>query len=98
MKDYERECKAYSRLKWGAQPAPHIVTCYGSFTHGNSYNMIFEYADGGTLEDFMQKIGPPTSVEDVLRFWDRLSVIFAGAATLHGHVEGKASASQHFHG
>ena len=98
MKDYERECQAYSILKRVSQPARHIVTCYGGFTHGNSYNMIFEYADMGTLEDFMQKRDPPASVEDVLLLWDRLSVILSGVATLHGHVEGKASASQHFHG
>ena len=67
-------------------PSPHIITCYGSFVReeSQSYNLILEWADRGTLEEFMQKTPKPPVLENAALFWDRLSDILHGLATIHG--------------
>ena len=95
---YKAERDAYMKLRWGAKPSPYIVTYYGGFIHGNSYNIILEYADRGTLEDFMKETDQPASVEDNLRFWDRLSGITHGLLTIHGNTGAANSAYQFLNG
>ena len=92
--NYKAERDAYMKLRWSGQPSPHIIAYYGGFIHGNSYNIILEYADQGTLETFMRNTKPPSTVEDTLLFWDRLFGITHGIMTIHGHIGNESSASQ----
>ena len=85
-------------LRWAGNPPPHIVAYYGGFIHGNSYNNIFEYADQGTLEDFMKTTDPPKDIEGNLLFWDRLSDVIHGIMTIHGKIGDHSSASQFLNG
>ena len=82
------------KLRWAGKPSSHIVAYYGGFIHGNSYNIILEYADQGTLETFMRKIKSPSSPEDTLLFWDRLFDVTHGIMTIHGKIGKDSSASQ----
>lgn len=66
--------------------------------HGKWYNIILEYADQGTLEDFMKTKEPPSSLEDGLLVWDRIFDITHGIAFIHGQIKDGGSASQMFHG
>lgn len=95
---YTAERDAYMKLRWGGNPSQNIVSCYGGFVHGNSYNVILEYADEGTLEDFMKKTDPPSSFEDTLRFWNRILGVLHGIMAIHGQIRNEDSASQIFNG
>lgn len=82
------------KLRWMGKPSPHIIAYYGGFIHGNSYNIILEYADQGTLESFMRNTDPPSTIEDTLLFWDRLFDVTHGVMTIHGQIGNDSSASQ----
>jgi serine/threonine protein kinase len=97
-KSYKAERKAHMSLRLNGKPSPHIIACYGGFIHGNSYNLILEYADGGTLETFMRKTKPPSTIEDVLFFWDRLSDITHGIMCIHQTSRIESSPSQRLNG
>ena len=86
------------KLRWGGKPSEHIIAYYGSFIHGHSYNIILEYADQGTLEDFMRKTDSPSSAEDSLLLWDRLFDVTHGVMTIHGQIDNDSSASQILNG
>jgi serine/threonine protein kinase len=36
---------------------------------GETYNIILEFADQGTLEEYFHKTGPPARGEDIMDFW-----------------------------
>lgn len=84
--NYKRERDAYMKLRWAGQPSPHIIAYYGGFIHGNSYNIILEYADQGTLESFMKNTESPPTIEDTILFWDRLSDITHGIMMIHDGI------------
>ena len=86
------------KLRWGGELPPHIIAYYGGFIHGNSYNIILEYADQGTLETFMRKTKSPSTIEDTLLFWNRLFDITHGILTIHGNIGYNSSASQILNG
>ena len=86
------------KLRWAGKPSEHIVAYYGSFIHGNSYNVILEYADQGTLETFIKKTKSPSSPEETLLIWDRLFDVTHGLVTIHGKIGNDSSASQILNG
>lgn len=96
--NYKAERDAYMKLRWAGKPSPHIIAYYGGFIHGDSYNLILEYADQGTLETFMRNTESPLTVEDTLLFWDRLFDITHGVMTIHGKIGNNSSASQILNG
>ena len=96
--NYRAERDAYLKLRWGGKPSEHIIAYYGSFIHGNSYNIILEYADQGTLETFMRRTKSPSSPEETLLLWDRLLNVTHGLMTIHGKIGNDSSASQILNG
>ena len=71
-------------LRLYGKPSPFIIGYYGSFIDDDTYNIILEYADRGSLEDFMKRTDQPCTVEDMIVFWDRLSNTTHGLAHIHG--------------
>ncbi|KAF2672995.1 hypothetical protein BT63DRAFT_410056 [Microthyrium microscopicum] len=51
---------------------PNIIRYHGSFQHDQTFNIILEYADGGTLEDYFRTTTPPQTYADVFIFWRSL--------------------------
>ena len=98
QQNYKAERDAYLKLRWGGKPSEHIVAYYGSFIHGNSYNIVLEYADQGTLEAFMRKTKSPSSAEETQLLWDRLLSVTHGLMTIHGKIGNDSSASQILNG
>lgn len=80
--NHKAELDAYRKL---STSSPYIVKCYGSFVRkeSNSYSLILEYADRGTLEDFMKTTERPQKIEDSILFWHRLSGVIRGLAAIH---------------
>ncbi|KAF3001704.1 hypothetical protein E8E14_000681 [Neopestalotiopsis sp. 37M] len=78
---YDNERKALTALQ--DQPNDHIVGFYGSFTQGDTYNLVFEYVDGGNLLEFFKSTPPPTSPQDKHDFWTSYKGIFEGAHRIH---------------
>jgi serine/threonine protein kinase len=62
---------------------PNIIGYYGAFYLGEGLNIILEYANGGTLEEFMQNNNPPDQPEDVNALWEALLGLVHGLRTIH---------------
>ena len=64
-------------------PHRNIIEYYGSFVRDNTYNIILEYADRRTLEDYMQNTHEPTSINDIMIFYRRFLSIMHGIVQIH---------------
>lgn len=81
---YTDERDAYMRLRWTRLQYPNLLTYYGSFVHGNTHNIVLEWADLGTLENYMSTTSPPSTAEELVLLWDRLSGVINGLMAIHG--------------
>lgn len=82
-KYYTAEKKAFMRLRNGTELPENIVGYYGSFVQDNKYYGLLEYMDRGTLEDFMEDVPPPSSM-NIIKFWDHIFGLIRGLTLIHG--------------
>jgi hypothetical protein len=60
-----------------------LIAFHGSFQQCGTYNVLLEYADCGTLEDYFAKTYPPSSGEDIITFWERLFNVIKALSKIH---------------
>lgn len=60
-----------------------MIGFYGSFIQDGTFNILLEYADGGTLEDYFQMAREPSSGEEILKFWQALFGIIKALDKIH---------------
>jgi serine/threonine protein kinase len=60
---------------------------YGSYIHGDNYNIILEYADKGTLEEYFRRESPPSRGGDIIKFWEGLFQLIKGLKAIHSARE-----------
>lgn len=82
-KSHHYEVEAYKALTHQIDISRHIARFYGSWVQFGMYNMILEYVEGGTLADFFQTVEPPTSEEDIGKFWRNLLDIIKVVERIH---------------
>jgi serine/threonine protein kinase len=82
---YYNEINAYNRLK---QPeiAGNIVRLYGSWKQNQTYSILLEFVNGGTLADLFCSQNPTTSQER-LSFWRNIFHIIEPVALIHRHTD-----------
>lgn len=61
----------------------HMVRFLCSYSHRNRYYTLLEFADLGTLENFMEQQPSPRSGEEVLMFWSRFLPIVEAIVNMH---------------
>jgi serine/threonine protein kinase len=81
--DHESKVEAYKTVIQHTGDLSNMVRFYGSWRQGGRYNMLLEYVDGGSLEDFFRKNMPPTRGEDILKFWE--NILELSKAVMHIH-------------
>ena len=81
---YNNEVEAFRRLRpvKGASD-PNIIHFYGSFIQNGTYNVILDFADRGTLEEYFRTVLPPTSKKDIEHFWASLCGILKALIHIH---------------
>jgi serine/threonine protein kinase len=79
---YTREVEAFRRLQQKGGDTG-IIGFHGSFTRGDSYHVLLEYADKGTLEDYFEKETPPVDPEEIINFWEALFKILDALSRIH---------------
>ncbi|KAL2073991.1 hypothetical protein VTL71DRAFT_7769 [Oculimacula yallundae] len=79
QKLYDNETSAFIQLGQHS----NIISYYGSFRRGNTFNLILEYADRGTLREYFEKQLPPTLGEDIIRFWKSLFKLIGALWEVH---------------
>ena len=60
-----------------------IIRFHGSYIHGDEFNVLLEFADKGTLEDYFRRETPPTRGVDIIRLWDGLFQLIKGLKAIH---------------
>ncbi|KAL9635650.1 MAG: hypothetical protein Q9204_002555 [Flavoplaca sp. TL-2023a] len=83
-KYFENERSAFGKLRYGERPPDNIIEYYGSFVRRGTYNIILEYADRGTLEDYMKNTPEPKTVIDIRSFWGNFLASMGGLVHIHG--------------
>ncbi|KAG4434108.1 hypothetical protein IFR05_010417 [Cadophora sp. M221] len=79
QKYYDNETSAFDQI----EKHPYIIGYFGSFTRNGSFNVILEYADKGTLKEYFEKQLPPTSGEEIIRFWEGLFQLIDALWKIH---------------
>lgn len=74
----------------------NIIGFHGSFVWDGTYNVLLEYADRGTLEQYFHTIPPPSSGEGTTKFWRELFRTLGALAAIHGVWPSDPAASSGF--
>ena len=80
-KYYKNEVDAFRKIRRMSDAS--IISFYGSYIHGSKYNIILEYADKGTLEEYFRETSPPSKGEDIINFWNSLFKIIQALKIIH---------------
>ena len=76
---YDNEISAFRKIESNA----NIIKYYGSFKRAGKFNLILEYADKKSLEDFFFREVPPSRPEHILLLWDRLFQLIDALRGIH---------------
>lgn len=76
---YKKEAAGFR----GVRAAESILNFYGSYVHGDDYNILMEYADKGSLEDFYLKETPPGRGQEIIKFWEGLFQLIKSLKVIH---------------
>ena len=87
---YMNEVSSFKRLR----DCPTMIGFFGSFRQNGTYNILLEYADGGTLEDYFRNARPPNRGEDICNFWARFLGIVDALMAIHNEDEEDAEGPQ----
>ena len=80
---YRNEVDAFMKLSSRKEVDESLIKLLGSYKQGGTYNILLEYADRGTLEDFLRDTVPPTLGEDIIFFWKRLFNVIKALQRIH---------------
>ncbi|KAF7512559.1 hypothetical protein GJ744_000820 [Endocarpon pusillum] len=85
---YETEVRAFRALMPANVIGKSIISFFGSYEQDDTYNILLEYADRGTLEDYLQRTPPPTTGSDIYKFWSALFNVIKALVSIH-NVQGE---------
>ena len=80
---YKNEVHAFMKLRTRKEGDDSLIKLLGSYKQGDTYNILLEYADRGTLEDFLRDTAPPTLGEDIIFFWKRIFNVIKALQRIH---------------
>lgn len=80
--EYRQEVKNFSNSKHSES----IMRFHGSYTHGSDYNILLEFADKGSLEEYFQNQTPPSRGGDIIKFWDSLFQLIKALKAIHSFL------------
>lgn len=88
---YHSEIEAFKKIK--KHPgSSNLITFYGGYQQGKTYNLILEYADKGSLENYFSETIPPADGKAIVNFWSGLFGIIGALKAIHdveiSHMEG----------
>ena len=98
-KYYESETAAFRKLlTLRSEHERYIIGFYGSFKHNDTFNLILEHADKGSLEEYMQTVQPPTDGEEINQVWRGLCDVLGGLMCIHSAERNGSDEIQYYQG
>ncbi|KAH0539072.1 hypothetical protein FGG08_004370 [Glutinoglossum americanum] len=79
---YKNEVDGFKRIQSGGWFDPNMICFYGSYIQDDSYNVLLDYADRGTLEEHFQRSGQPPA-EHIIPFWRELFSVIKPVMRIH---------------
>lgn len=76
---YKQEVDGFRSVKH----ADSIIRFYGSYKQGNEFNVLLEFADKGSLEEYFKRESPPSRGVDIIKFWEGLFQLIKGLKAIH---------------
>lgn len=61
----------------------NIIEFHGSFTRGDTYNVLLEYADKGNLADYFKSESPPSEGKEIIQFWEAMFTLIDALRRIH---------------
>lgn len=96
--DYRDKLQAFLKLRASSNPSTCVIGFYGSYWQHDTYNIILEYANSGTLEEYFQNVVPPSKSEDIVQFWEDMFNIADALRNIHSMHPGDGEAPELFQG
>ena len=82
--NYEKESKAFGHItRGGTRSAAGLIGFYGGFEYRNTFNLILEWAERGTLEDFFHHDDIPSTGSEILALWTSVLETVKGLGVIH---------------
>ncbi|KAG9228900.1 hypothetical protein BJ875DRAFT_434529 [Amylocarpus encephaloides] len=78
---FKIEVEAFKRLRRANQE--YLIAFYGCYTQLNTYSIILENADKGTLKQYFEHEDPPSEAEDIFKFWKSILNLLKGLDSIH---------------
>lgn len=85
---YAQEVAAYKGLQL-ASPGTAVVKALSSYTWKATHNIVLEYPDRGTLDDFYTAQSPPISFNDTRLFWTHMSDLLGALRDVRQQVKSR---------
>ncbi len=77
---------------------PNMINFYGSYVLDGTFNLLLEYANKGTLEQYFQTNDPPYDAEDIIDFWRGVFNVVGALVRLHKPPPEDVGGPQVLHG
>lgn len=77
--DYKAEVNGFRSVR----SAGSIIKFYGSYIHGDEFNILLEYGDRGSLEEYFKRETPPSRGLDIIKFWEAMFKLIEGLKVIH---------------
>jgi hypothetical protein len=78
-----KEVEAYTILMRQEDVSCNLALFHGSWVHNQTYHMLLEYVDGGTLMEFFRRTEPPSAAKDKIEFWEKLLELIKPVRRIH---------------
>ncbi|KAF2085973.1 kinase-like protein [Saccharata proteae CBS 121410] len=97
---YNNEKRAFEKLAMSGPQVQSIIGFYGSFFHDGIYNIILEFADKGTLEDYLAIHRPPQRGSEIIEVWRGMFQLILAILAIHeaGNLSDSSDARPSFRG
>jgi len=85
---FERLANIHNQVRSGTtgNRESAIIGFYGSFEQGDKHNIILEYANKGTLEDYFKRESPPSTAQAIYCYWGALLMLGEALAAIHSQT------------
>ncbi|CAN9103286.1 unnamed protein product [Alternaria alternata] len=83
---HNNEVEAYRTLlshSNGQDAMQNMARFYGSWIQRDNCYILREYVSGGTLTEFFERTQPPTSANDILKFWTNFIQLIKPISCIH---------------
>lgn len=82
--NYQRESEAFTQVtKERTKAIEGIIQFFCGFEYNETFNIVLEYADAGTLGDYFKLQTPPSTPEETFDLWKSLLEITKGVCAIN---------------